>query len=169
MSIRPVLGSGSFRQQLEHGEGCLQGPTATSWQGGDSAPGLSVNVTKACPFGEDAAACPVPLRAPPPEGPQGRKHLVWSGCTRRLVPVWFPPPRSGFRHHSPAGRWARKTRQPGAGGTRPRGSSVAQACPHARVRERANGTGCRRKAHGCEHTAAASWPSGEPQALAPGA
>lgn len=23
---------------------------------------------------------------------QGRKHLVWSGCTECLVPVWLPPP-----------------------------------------------------------------------------
>lgn len=161
MPIRPVLGSGSFSSWDGVRRGYLWGPTATVWQGGDPAPGLSVNVAKACSCGEDAAACPVPLCAPPPQRPQGRKHLVWSGCTRRLVPVYF-------RHHGPVGSWARETRQPGGGSVRPRESSVAPACARACVQERANGRGCGRRPHGRERTAATPWLPGEPQAPATG-
>lgn len=56
----------------------------------------------------------------PPCAPRPRGHRAgstWSGADAQGA--WF---RSGFRHHGPAGSWARETRQRGGGGGRPRGS-----------------------------------------------
>ncbi|VCW79618.1 unnamed protein product, partial [Gulo gulo] len=86
--------------------------------GGGCALRLSVNVANppnppSCRRGE-AAGLPASVRSP--EGPQSRKHLAWSGCTRRLVPVRLPPPR-------PRG----ELRQRNQAATRGRGNVLSRA------------------------------------------
>lgn len=138
------------------------GPTATVWQGGGSVPGLAVNVAKACPSGEDAAACPVPLCAPPPSRGH-RAGNTWSGADAQGA--WF---RSGFRHYGPAGSWARETRQPGLAarghvGARWHQLACTRLCSGAR-----QWRGVWEKARRYERTAATPWSLGKPQAPATG-
>lgn len=142
---------------------CSQGPTATTLEVEFCPTLLRCSINFANPptlRRADAAACLVSVFEA--EGPRGWKHLVWSGCKRRLVPVRLPPPLPL------QWSWARETRRRrmwreatwGIGGW-------STACARARMRERADGEwGRGRKPGGRELTAAAPWPPLAPQAPA---
>ena len=97
LTLGSGIGLGSLYRRYDAKKGCLHSPTATTWQGGDSARPLLNAATLPGSGGERVATgCWVPQCA----SPRGhRAGSTWSGAD--AGGAWF---RSGFRHWGPQGQ-----------------------------------------------------------------
>lgn len=104
-----------------------------------------------------AAVCLALSACTPPLGPQGRKHLVWSGCTR----VPGSGPASAATAQGELGQ-----KKPGSGEAEATGGhwALVTACVPTSTPHSGEG----QKSHGCESAAAALWSPWEWQVAALG-